>query len=107
VIHADLPGHYDYLKEGQIIPFAFTYEAFDGQAFSNIGTLSGTIIGINNAPAAIGETIITNDNTFSVPQWALLANDTDPDSPNLSVHVTSLSGLTHIDNPPGGDVSIF
>jgi VCBS repeat-containing protein len=79
-----------------------------GPALSDSSTVTIHVTPVNDAPHAVDDVVITNNggnSTYVVPGWALLANDTDPDS---SLSVGSIS------NPSGfssavlsnGDVTI-
>jgi hypothetical protein len=53
------------------------------------------ITGTNDAPTAVADLVLTtagNNGAAVIPEWALLANDTDPDSTTLDV--ASVSGAT-------------
>jgi hypothetical protein len=53
-----------------------------------------TINGVNDAPVAVADRVITNagsTGTVVVPEWALLANDSDVDGPLLDIVETSNS----------------
>ncbi len=59
-----------------------------GGSLSDTSTITVTVNPVNDAPEASGDRIITNAGVgtqFSVANWALLHNDTDVDSDNLSV----------------------
>jgi Ca2+-binding RTX toxin-like protein len=63
----------------------------DGLVDSNVATTTIHLTPVNDAPNAGNDTIITNyangvlNVSFDVPDWALLANDTDPDSATPSI----------------------
>jgi Ca2+-binding RTX toxin-like protein len=58
---------------------------------SNVATATIHVMAVNDPPNAGNDSIITNyvngsnNISFDVPDWALLANDADPDSPSLSI----------------------
>ena len=65
---------------------SFTYKANDGLLNSNIATVNITVIPVNDAPVAVDDSFTTNeDSTLTVPAPGVLANDTDVDSPTLTV----------------------
>jgi Ca2+-binding RTX toxin-like protein len=63
----------------------------DGLVDSNVATTTIHVTPVNDPPNAGNDSIITNyangtnNVSFDVPDWALLANDTDPDSATLSI----------------------
>jgi Ca2+-binding RTX toxin-like protein len=63
----------------------------DGLVDSNIATTIVHVTPVNDPPNAGNDSIITNyangavNVSFEVPDWALLANDTDPDSSTLNI----------------------
>jgi len=82
----------------------------DGLANSNLATATVHVVPVNDAPVAGADRIVTNvgnvTNGIVVPDWALLANDSDVDGPNpLTITTLSrLSGLTA--THAGGNVTI-
>jgi len=56
------------------------------------------------APVACSDHVITNagSNLFNIPEWALLYNDSDPDTANSNLHL--VSGAAGVLNPSGGTV---
>ncbi len=66
----------------------------DGFLDSNTATATIEVVSVNDQPVAGNDRIVTNNvNTaFTIPTWALMANDTDPDGPSLSV--SAVSGVT-------------
>ena len=73
----------------------------DGEVESLIATATVTVAPTNDAPDAVNDAVITNfanGANFTIPEWALLANDTDADSPTLDVTAvggaSNLTGLT-------------
>jgi len=62
---------------------SFTFRANDGQASSNVATVSITVTPVNYPPVAKNDTATTPQNkAVTIP---VLANDTDPDGDTLSV----------------------
>ncbi|WP_147022869.1 peroxidase family protein, partial [Microvirga aerophila] len=69
----------------------------DGLLVSNVATTTVNVIAVNDAPVANNDTVFTNFTTapFIVPEWALLANDTDGEGAALDVTALSaVNGLT-------------
>jgi VCBS repeat-containing protein len=63
-----------------------------GSALSDSSTVTIRVTPVNDAPHAVDDTVITNNisnSTYKIPEWVLLANDTDPDSAVLDVTVVS------------------
>ena len=66
---------------------SFTYRAFDGEAQSNLATVTITVGNVNNvAPVAVDDPLSTAINTpLTITEAGLLANDNDAESDALSV----------------------
>ena len=76
--------------------FTFTYRAFDGQALSNLATVTLTVSPVNDAPVAVNDAYnVTEDVTLTRPQrqQGVLANDTDVEGTTLGAVL--VSGPTH------------
>ncbi|MCY7397713.1 MAG: hypothetical protein LH466_02590, partial [Sphingomonas bacterium] len=75
----------------------------DGTSPPAIATV--TVISVNDAPVTVADVIVTNISTGNivVPEWALLKNDTDVDSPVLDITAVSaavgVTGLSLLTNP--------
>jgi VCBS repeat-containing protein len=64
---------------------SFTYQASDGQANSNIATVTITVNEINNPPVAVNDAYSTNEDTaLNIADPGVLSNDNDPDGDNLT-----------------------
>ncbi len=77
-------------------PRVIEVSVYDGQVDSNVATTSVTVNAINDAPNATNDTILTNISGGSpivVPEWALMANDTDPDS---ATDITAVGGANGV-----------
>ena len=59
----------------------------DGLLDSNVATTTVQVNAVNDAPNGVNDTIFTNivNGPIVVPEWVLLANDTDPDGPALDI----------------------
>ncbi len=69
----------------------------DGIRNSQTATATINVIAVDDPMIANSDRIVTNVATgtpFTIPTWALLANDTDPDSPLAISAITQTSGLT-------------
>ncbi len=76
------------LAQGANVTDTFNYTMEDTAGATSSSTLKITITGTNDAPVAVGDNVITNealDGMFAIPEWALLANDSDPDGDPLDV----------------------
>ncbi len=85
----------------------------DGLLDSNLATTTVHVVPVNDAPTARADSVVTNvgngPNGIVVPDWALLANDTDPDGPN-PLAITGVSGfnsLTATHGSAAGAVTIL
>ncbi len=56
-------------------PITFTYKANDGQLDSNVATVAITVNPVNDAPTAVNDTVVTNEDTAVILN--ILANDSD------------------------------
>jgi VCBS repeat-containing protein len=80
----------------------FTLVDGDGTALGGADTTTESaiihVVPINSAPVAVGDTVLTNDgaNGIVLPEWALVANDLDPDGPSLGLIV---NGKTDVGGP--------
>ena len=80
----------------------------DGLADSAIATSTIQVIAVNDGPIARNDRIVTNIATgvsFTVADWALLANNSDPDNTLQISAVSGANGLT-ASHPAGGPVTI-
>jgi uncharacterized membrane protein len=83
---------------------SFTYQARDGSlALSNSATATIAVTPVNDAPVAVNDTLAaTEDTVITYTAAQLLGNDTDVDSPTLTIFsVTSGTGGTAVLNPDG------
>ncbi|MCX7891791.1 MAG: Ig-like domain-containing protein [Burkholderiales bacterium] len=82
---------------------AFTYRADDGEAHSNVATVTITVNGVPDAPVAAGETYETAEDTeLAVDAPGVLGNDFDADGdPLAAVLVSSPAHGSLTLNPDG------
>ena len=77
---------------------SFTYHASDGTASSATVTATITIVPVNDAPNAVNDMFMTDEDTpLSIPAPGVLMNDTDPENDPLTVtafDATSTQGAT-------------
>ncbi|MBR1167363.1 beta strand repeat-containing protein [Bradyrhizobium liaoningense] len=72
-----------FLAQGQTLTQDYLLTIADNNGGSTTQDVTVTIIGTNDAPSAVGETVITDvgaNATVEIPSWALAMNDTDPDT---------------------------
>jgi VCBS repeat-containing protein len=85
-----LVWHYDvnnsdiqFLSQGQQLIQTYTVFVTDDHGASVGQDVSVILNGVNDAPTAVSENVITDvgaNGTVDIPAWALAANDTDPDA---------------------------
>ena len=77
---------------------SFTYSASDGTATSSPATVTITIVPVNDAPNAVDDMFMTDEDTpLSIAAPGVLMNDTDPENDPLTVtasDATSTQGAT-------------
>jgi T1SS-143 domain-containing protein len=74
------------LNNGQKLTDTFVVWTADGTQQTVTVTIDGADdTKPNTAPTAVADTILTNDNYISIPDWALLLNDRDADGDILSI----------------------
>ncbi|WP_142860306.1 Ig-like domain-containing protein [Salinigranum halophilum] len=83
-------GSFDYTPDADFFGTdAFTYEVDDGNGGTDTGTVSVTVTGVNDAPAATGDSYTTDEDTaLSVSTPGVLGNDADVDADSLTATVT-------------------
>lgn len=86
-----------FLAQGQILTQDYLVTIADNNGGSTTQDVTVTINGTNDAPTAVGETVITDvgaSGAVVIPSWALALNDADPDTTDhLSLGtVTTSSG---------------
>ncbi len=83
-------------------PNSFTYTISDGHGGTDIGTVTVTITGVNDAPSAV------NDGSMTVPEGAgpvalpVLANDSDRDGDTLKISAVTNGTLGTVKITGGG-----
>ena len=64
---------------------SFTYKANDGQADSNVATVSLSVISVNDAPVASDDSYSTDEDTpLTISEPGVLANDSDVEGDSLA-----------------------
>ena len=82
------------LADGETLTESFTYSISDGNGGTDIATLTITINGTNDGPAAVDDANSVAEDTAPNPvSGDLLANDVDPDTSD-SLTVTEVGGVT-------------
>ncbi|MEO6945732.1 MAG: Ig-like domain-containing protein [Nitrobacter sp.] len=73
---------------------------------SNVATSTVTVVATNDPPVAADDAVITNfdaNAVFTIPEWALLANDIDPEGATLDITAVgganSIGSLSLVTNP--------
>jgi VCBS repeat-containing protein len=81
-------GSFTYTPNGNFFGTdSFSYKASDGQADSNVATVSISVNAVNDAPDAVEDEVTTEEDTpVNVP---VLVNDTDSDNETLTVNSVS------------------
>ena len=79
----------------------------DGDFDSNVATHTINVVSVNDLPDAVADSIRTNvTGAIVLPEWALLANDTDLDDALSVTAATSNGGANFTVARAGGDVNI-
>ena len=88
-------GGFQYTPDGNYYGTdTFTYQAYDGNSYSNTATVTITIIGVNDPPVANNDYYTTDeDTTLNVPAPGILTNDTDPENDLLTAVL--VGGVSH------------
>ncbi|WP_207105018.1 VCBS domain-containing protein [Tardiphaga sp. P9-11] len=81
------------LGAGETGTDTFSYTITDSYGGTSTATVTITVHGVNDAPVAGADAIITNGSSVAIPTWALLANDTDVDGDTLSITASSAGTL--------------
>ncbi|PIW31258.1 MAG: hypothetical protein COW30_00110, partial [Rhodospirillales bacterium CG15_BIG_FIL_POST_REV_8_21_14_020_66_15] len=78
-----------------VTPRTVSFQVDDGAAagnLSNVATATVTVTAVNDAPVAVADTAITDEDTvFTATVPGVLGNDTDVDTPAASLTVTALN----------------
>ncbi|KJC34220.1 hypothetical protein UB31_39195 [Bradyrhizobium sp. LTSP849] len=72
-----------FLAQGQTLVQTYAVTVLDSHGASTVQDVSVAINGVNDAPTAVGETVVTDagaNGSVAIPGWALALNDTDPDA---------------------------
>ncbi len=74
------------LNKDQTLTDTFTVTTVDGTPQTVTVTIKGADdVAPNSAPVAVNDTIITNASTITIPDWALLRNDSDVNGDTLTI----------------------
>ncbi|MFZ2855158.1 MAG: Ig-like domain-containing protein [Rhodocyclaceae bacterium] len=87
-------SNYDLLGVGDSLIETFTYQAYDGQAYSNVATVSITIHGVNDDPTANND--IAGTSASSPVSIDVLDNDTDVDQYEGHYDTLTIVGLNDL-----------
>jgi VCBS repeat-containing protein len=105
-----------FLAQDQVLTQTYTVSITDNHGVATTQDILVSLIGTNDAPTAVADTIISDAGAgglVDIPAWALAANDTDPDVIDMlsPAAIVSSSGGTAIlfgdafffdDTTPGG-----
>ena len=96
-----------YLAQGQTLTQDYLVSVTDNHGASTVQDITVTINGVNEAPTAVSENVVTDagaNGTVDIPSWALGANDSDPDTTDHDTvnSITSSSGGNAVQS--GADV---
>ncbi|MEN3351059.1 MAG: hypothetical protein V7632_4694 [Bradyrhizobium sp.] len=72
-----------FLAQGQTLTQDYLITVSDNHGGSVVQDVAVTMVGTNDAPTAVADTIVTDagaSGVVDIPAWALAANDTDPDT---------------------------
>ena len=72
-----------FLAQGQTLVQTYAVTILDSKGASTVQDVSIAINGVNDAPTAVSETVVTDvgaGGAVDIPGWALALNDTDPDA---------------------------
>jgi VCBS repeat-containing protein len=88
-------GSFTYTPEENFVgEDSFTYQAYDGVAYSNVATVTITVTPVNDAPVAQNDSYTANEDTpLVVPAPGVLGNDSDVDGDTLTAVL--VSGPSH------------
>ena len=85
-----------FLAQNQTLSQVYAVTITDSNGASTVQDVTVAINGTNDAPIAVGETVVADagaNGTIDIPGWALALNDTDPDADHVSFsHTVSASG---------------
>ena len=82
----DPNGRFEWLGVGETASDTFEYIVSDGRGGFDTGTVTVTVIGVNDGPVAGDDTAVTDEDTLlTVPAPGVLGNDTDVDGDGLIV----------------------
>jgi VCBS repeat-containing protein len=75
---------------------SFTYQAYDGEYYSNVATVTITIYHVNDPPVAEDDTYTTSEDTqLNVDAPGVLENDYDPDDGPNPLTAVLVDDVTH------------
>jgi VCBS repeat-containing protein len=83
----DAKGKYDYLADGETLTFTIPMLITDPHGASSEKNFTLTITGTDDAVDAVDDTVLTNvgvNASFVMPEWAVIANDKDVSTEDLS-----------------------
>jgi hypothetical protein len=100
-IHFDTKGKYDYLNAGEAADFTISFTITDPHGGTSVKDVTVHIAGAADAVDAVNDVVLTNvgvNASFTMPEWAVLANDKDRSTEDVT-SVSNFAGGTasHVD----------
>ncbi|MCA6121872.1 VCBS domain-containing protein [Bradyrhizobium sp. WSM 1704] len=98
-----------FLAQGQALTQSYLVTVADDHGGAVVQEVAVTLVGTNDAPTAVVDTIVTDvdaNGTVDIPSWALALNDTDPDAADHLV-VSGVSSGTGGSAAFGGSDVLF
>ncbi|GAB2174637.1 cadherin-like domain-containing protein [Dongia sp. agr-C8] len=97
----DTVGKYDYLSPGEMASFTIKFTITDEHGGTSGKDVVLEITGKADAVDAVNDVVLTNvgeNGAFTIPEWAVLANDKDASTEDVSdaTSGTGYSTLTHV-----------
>lgn len=97
---------FQFLAAGETLVYDYLVTVTDDHGGSTTQDVTITLVGTNDGPAAVDETIISDagaSGVIDIPAWALAMNDTDPDTTD-HLFVDSIGSSSGGSAVPFGDV---
>ncbi len=92
----DPNGQFDYLTVGEQASDTFNYTLWDGTTGNDIGMVTITITGLNDAPTAVDDDPIVISEDSGANPIDVLANDDDPDTSDVLLITVTTQGTNGI-----------
>jgi hypothetical protein len=108
-ISVDPNGNYDYLAAGEKETFIITFIVTDAHGASTTHDVFLNVKGQNDAVDAVNDAVLTNvgaNGAFTIPEWALLANDADRSAEDVTGVGTVVGGAVAHSGGVGTDGTV-